>query len=285
MRTIPFLPLLIAGVLFTSCENYKEENEQLKEQIQELNEQNIEQNALLESFGETMGLIQQNLMEIREKEGSIQVISSYGNEKLMDARQEVMDDFDAIQRKMAENKEAIERLNKLLSSSNSQNSKLKRMIEQLNGEIAVRDSSIAVLRQDLENRNLKIVKLEGQMDNLREQTARELKEKEDQLNQVFYTAGSYRELEQQGVVDKSGGFIGLGRVKTLQDDLDKSNFVQVDKRSFTRLSIGKRKVDILSTHPASSYELEMDGKTVVALVIKNPEAFWKSSNTLVVLWD
>jgi DNA repair exonuclease SbcCD ATPase subunit len=285
MRTIPFLPLLIAGVLFTSCENYKEENEQLKEQIQELNEQNIEQNALLESFGETMGLIQQNLMEIREKEGSIQVISSYGNEKLMDARQEVMDDFDAIQRKMAENKEAIERLNKLLSSSNSQNSKIKRMIEQLNGEIAVRDSSIAVLRQDLENRNLKIVKLEGQMDNLREQTARELKEKEDQMNQVFYTAGSYRELEQQGVVDKSGGFIGLGRVKTLQDDLDKSNFVQVDKRSFTRLSIGKRKVDILSTHPASSYELEMDGKTVVALVINNPEAFWKSSNTLVVLWD
>jgi DNA repair exonuclease SbcCD ATPase subunit len=285
MRTFQFLPLFIFAIFTTSCENYKEENEQLKEQIQLLNDRNIEQNELLESFGETMGLIQQNLMDIRQREGSIQAISSYGNEKLRSAREEVLEDFDAIQRKMEENRNAIENLNKQLSSSNFQNTKLKKMINQLNEEIAVRDSSIAVLRQNLESRNLRIAKLEGQMDNLREQTERELREKEDLMNQVYYTAGSYRELEEQGVVDKSGGFIGLGRVKTLQDNLDKSNFVQVDKRTFTRLSIGKRKVDILTAHPTNSYELEMDGKTVVALVIKDHEAFWKSSNTLVILWN
>ncbi len=285
MRTIRLILTLSSLVIFSACENYKEENEKLKEQIQQLNNEKIDQDVLLENFSETLGFIQQNLMDIRQREGSIQSISSFGNERLRDAREEVIEDLESIQKMMNENKVAIEKLNQQLAGSNRQNSKLKSLVDQLKVEIAVRDSSITALRMDLESRNLQIAQLRGQMDNLREQSERELREKEDVLNQVFYIAGNYKELESQGIVDKAGGFIGLGRVKTLQDNLDKSSFTQVDKRTFKRLTIGKRKVDLLTTHPSESYDFEMDGKTIVALVIKDEQAFWRSSKTLVILWD
>jgi hypothetical protein len=276
---------ILSGFMFSACENYREENEALKADIERLQEEKIEQEMLLNSFGETMMLIQQNLAEIRQRESNIQRISTSGKENLISAKQEIVDDLEAIQNMMDENRENLDELNKKLSRYGRQIGNLKSLTDNMTLELAKRDSSIAMLHQDLEKRNFRIAELQEQMDLLREKKQRELEEKEDMLNRAFYVSGVFKELEEKGVVDKSGGFIGIGRVKTLQDDPDRSNFIEIDKRTFVRLSIDRKKAELLSNHPRSSYEWEMEDKTIKALIVKDKEAFWKSGSTLVVLLD
>ncbi|MCC5918853.1 MAG: hypothetical protein JJU02_16155 [Cryomorphaceae bacterium] len=279
-----FLTFIAASLILYSCENYQEENEALKLSLEKLQNEKIEQEMLMDDFSETMALIQQNLQEIRDKEGNIENLS-LSKEGLRNSKDEIIDDLDVIRKKMEENKNSLEDLKKKMAGSHRQNANMRKMVDQMTLEIAKKDSSIEVLRLDLENKNFQIAKLKSEMDYIRERKERELQEKEDLLNMAYYIAGDYKTLEEKGVVDKSGGFIGIGRVKTLQDDLDKSEFTAIDKRTFSDLMVGKRKAELLSTHPAHSYQWEKEDKNIVRLIILDKEAFWKSSKTMVLLWD
>lgn len=281
-------PLYLTGMVFLafftwSCENFKEENETLKLELEKAQNRMLEQEDLINDFSETMFVVQQNLSEIKQREESIQDAATLGSENLKNARQDVINDLEAIAMMMDENKATIEDLNRKFRASGSQNSKLKKVIDQLTFEITQKDSSIVVLRQNLERSNFRIAELQGQMDVLREKKERELAKKEDELNKAYYIVGDYKALEEKEIVDKAGGFIGIGRVKTLQDDLNKDVFTEIDKRTFERLTLDAKKAELLTTHPASSYEFETEDKQIKALVVKDKEAFWRSSSTLVIL--
>lgn len=282
IRTFFFLPLLL--LLVSSCENHKEENEQLKQELEKAQNKSINQDALINEFSETMLLIQQNLVNIRERESNIEEMSSLGNESLRNAKEVVIEDLDAIRKMMDENRLTVEKLNKTVRSQGGQNSKLKRLIDNLSAELAEKDSSIVALRRNLEKSNFRIAEIQGQMDVLKVKKERELAHKEDELNRAFYIAGDYKQLEEKNIVDKTGGFIGLGRVKTLSSELDKSTFTEIDQRTFERLTIDNaKKAEILTPHPTDSYEWGKEEKTINALIIKNKKAFWLNTNTLVIL--
>ncbi len=283
MKKLFIIPIFIIATI--SCENYSEENEQLKVELENLQNKSIEQDALIDEFGETMLLIQKNLSEIREREINIEEMSSSSKEKMRNVENEVMDDLQAISLKMEESKSTIERMNKTIQTLGGQNSKLKKVIDNLTYEIAQKDSSIVVLRQNLEKSNFRIAEIQGQMDVLREKKERELTQKENELNRAYYIMGDYKTLEDKNIVDKTGGFIGIGRVKTLNSDLDKSSFTETDKRNLERLVVESKKAELLTTHPADSYEWEMEDKFVKALLIKDKAAFWRSTSSIVILLD
>jgi hypothetical protein len=283
MKRIIILPIILTIAI--ACENYSDENEQLRIELEKVQSRSIEQDALIDEFSETMLFIQQNLIEIRQRESNIEEMSSLGGESLKNAKDEVMDDLEAINLMMDESKSKIDRMNKTLRSLGSQNNKLKKLIDNLTVELTRKDSSIVALRENLERSNFRIAEIQGQMDVLREKKERELAKKEDELNRAFYIMGDYKTLDEKSIVDKTGGFIGIGRVKTLNSNLDKSAFTQTDKRNLERLVIESKKAELLTTHPSESYEWETEDKLIKALLIKDKAAFWRSTNTIVILLD
>ncbi|MCH8545532.1 MAG: hypothetical protein LAT54_02260 [Cryomorphaceae bacterium] len=283
MKPFYLTSIVLLTFITWSCENYKEENESLKLELENAQNRMLEQESLINDFSETMFVVQQNLSDIKQREKSIQDAASLGSENLKNTRQDVINDLEAIALMMDENKETIEDLNRKFRASGSQNNKLKKVIDQLSAEISQKDSSIVALRSNLEKSNFRIAELQGQMDVLREKKEREIAKKEDELNRAFYISGDYKTLEEKEVVDKAGGFIGIGRVKTLQDDLKKDDFTEIDKRTFERLSLEAKKAELLTPHPSSSYEFEIEDKQIKALVVKDKEAFWRSTSTLVIL--
>ncbi len=89
------------------------------------------------------------------------------------------------------------------------------------------------------------------------------------LNTAYYCYGTFKELKEQGVVTKEGGFIGLGRTEKLTDDFNKKYFTQIDITETTSIDIFSKKVKIVTTHPSGSYKLEGVDK-VDKLLITNP---------------
>ena len=86
-------------------------------------------------------------------------------------------------------------------------------------------------------------------------------------------------------MNKSGGFIGIGKKQNTSADMDVSKFKTIDRTKVTTIAINQRKAQVISKHPEGSYELVMDendAKTVAFLTIKDVNAFWRYTDYLVV---
>ena len=53
-------------------------------------------------------------------------------------------------------------------------------------------------------------------------------QKVDELNTAYYTLGTEKELIANKVMTKSGGFIGIGRNKKVQQDFNREYFKKID---------------------------------------------------------
>ena len=70
--------------------------------------------------------------------------------------------------------------------------------------------------------------------------------------------------------------------KNVNEDFDKSLFKKVNILDFKALILDGKRVEIITTHPTESYELQGIKKKVDRLLIKNPEKFWSVSKFLIV---
>ena len=104
------------------------------------------------------------------------------------------------------------------------------------------------------------------------------------MNEAFFAMGSYKELKNKGILEKEGGFIGIGRNKVLTDTFDNNYFSKVDIREVKRIPVFSKKAEIITDHPTDSYELTEteDEKMIAYLEIKKPDDFWKASRYMVI---
>lgn len=101
------------------------------------------------------------------------------------------------------------------------------------------------------------------------------------LNTAYVVSGTKKELHEFGIIDKEGGFLGLGRVKSLAADADDDLFIPVPIDETDNIELLCKKAKLLTTHPESSYNLSGD-KTVESLVIIDKAAFWDKSDFLII---
>jgi predicted RNase H-like nuclease (RuvC/YqgF family) len=104
------------------------------------------------------------------------------------------------------------------------------------------------------------------------------------LNRAYFYAGSSKDLKKNKIIDKEGGFVGIGKVKVIKASANELLFNQLEKDKTNRISLSGKKVKILTSHDLGSYTLENEG-TGKAIVIMDKKAFWKVGNYLIVQTD
>jgi hypothetical protein len=83
---------------------------------------------------------------------------------------------------------------------------------------------------------------------------------------------------------KEGGFLGMGKDKVLEGDLNPESFTKIDITKLNIISINSKEAKLITNHPPDSYKLNKDIKGFVkTLEITNPNRFWKSSKYLVIV--
>ena len=232
--------------------------------------------------------IEDNLSAIGSKYSNVQQMRSSSLEGSTNRKTQIADEMKSIENLMADNKQKIANLNAKVSSLSKKNADLQAYITRLEERSAAQEAQINELLTELENNK---VVIKGLNKNVSDLTASN-QEKDAYIaqqiaaaNRAWFIVGSYNELKEAGIVSKSGGFIGIGRKQGTVADMNTELFNEIDRTTVTTISVNKRNAQVISQHPAGSYELvadEDDAKTTAYLRILNPTQFWKYTDYLVI---
>ncbi len=276
--------ILLTAIIFLMACNQKEIDD-LTASNSELTQENTQQaesiNDMLASFNQ----IQENLREIKKREG-ILINNSRNLETDQDIPSSINEDIAAISQLMQDNEVLRNQLNSRLKAASGEVSELKKLVAVLNEELDKKNLHIEELNRQLQAKDMEIGALYFSMDSLgrEKQSLKKKLDKEIDLKfKAYYAMGTKKELLQNGVITKEGGFLGLGKQKTLDKDFNEDYFSAVDMREQKAFLIYAKKAELLSKHPDNSFQFHESDNKVDRLEVLDVEAFWKASKYMVII--
>ena len=280
------LGLISTMVAFTACN--QKELDTSKATIDSLQGIIDAKDTEIQDLFDMLNEIEDNLSMINSKYSSVQEMRRNNPEGAYNRKQEIADQMSSIEKMMDDNKKKIAQLSSKVSSLSSKSVDLEAYITRLEERSAAQETQISELLTELENNK---VVIKGLNQNVSELTASN-QEKDEYIaqqmanaNRAYYIVGTYNELKEEGIVTKSGGFIGIGRKQGTVADMATDKFTEIDRTKVTTIAINKKKAVVISQHPDNSYELvsdDEDATFTAYLRILNPSQFWKYTDYLVI---
>ena len=280
------LSLMMVTAAMTSC-NQKELESQ-KATIDSLQGVVDSKDAEIDDLFQMLNEIEGNLSMINSKYSSVQEMRRNNTEGTYNHKKEIADQMSSIESIMADNKQKIAQLNSRVSALGKKNADLQAYITKLEERSAAQEQQIAELLTELENNKVVIKDLNKNVSELtasNQQKDEYIAQQVADANRAYYVVGTYADLKAAGVVNKTGGFIGIGRKQGTVADMNTEMFTEIDRTKVTTVTVNKKKAQVISQHPENSYELvadEEDASVVAYLRILNPTQFWKYTDYLVV---
>lgn len=285
------LIIAIVALSFAGCQSNEPnpEMEALKLEKERVEREAASKDSTINSFIESLNEIEDNLAQVKQKQGVIKSSAAEGTELQGTAKDRINEDINFINDLLEENKSKLASLQSKLKKSNLKVSELEKMIERMTTQLQEKDAEIASLKEQLAGMNIQITELNTAVAGLQTESAAKtevIQQKTEALNTAYYAVGTFKELRDNKVVSKEGGFLGLGRKKSLAGDFNEDYFTKIDVSQIKSIPVGGKDARVITNHPSSSYKLEMEGKKMVkSLTITNPQSFWRSSKYLVVIID
>jgi len=283
MKKLMFM-LLAVGIL-VGCKGKKtdEQDNPLQLENDRLRSEYMAKDSTLNALFASYNEIEENLAMIKEKENLIRKAGT--GDLSLDAKQRIATDLQLIAELMEKNKQTIASLRKRVKDSDLKLSELDKTIATLTKTIEDKDAEILTLSNQLADKNVELKTLAGQIKSISsdlESKAQALSQKEDELNKAWYVIGTEKELREKGVITRDGGFVGIGRTRTLSRDFSAQHFTEMDMRKVKSIPINQRSARIVTIHPTNSYNLVGD-QSVDRLEIVDVASFWRTSKHLVIV--
>lgn len=235
-----------------------------------------------------MGDIYTGLDSINTQEG---LLYNMGNGDAADRRAEIRRNLSTIKARLAANKALLASMEAKVKSSGNENSVQAKTIAQLRQHIEQQDAKIAQLESDLSKAKEEIGNLNTQVAETQEQVKVETQAKEEaqaatvaaenEANKVYYAIGTNKELKNKGLLSKKF----LGATKVLQGSFDASYFVTADKRTLKSIPTNSKKVKIWTNMPEDSYRIVGEKNGPKSIEIVNPDKFWSLASHLIIQTD
>jgi len=285
-----FIWILFVPFFLQSC-GESEKELQLQAQVDSLKQITGADSQTINEYLKAFNEIQANLDEIKDKEKIITSRASVEGELGESEVTAINEDITAIYDMMQENKDKLASLKKKLKNSDKKVAEFQKTVDKLTAEMTLKGQELESLRTLLEQKNVDIAVLNEKVESLEtdvevletDKTEKEqtIAEQDKALNTAYSVVGNVKELETKGVITREGGFVGIGGVKKINQDVE--GFATIDIRKVKEFDLRDAKsVKLLTTHPDAAYEFQMNGKNYSKLVIKDHEKFWKGSKYLVV---
>ncbi len=279
-----FVVIIVVFSFLVSCN--QAEVDQLKQENENLKTELVQREQDIQSFMEVFNGIEENLAQIRAKEQLIvkQAGSVEGGHDRVEA---VKNDIRAIDELMKQNKDNLKNLSNKLRSSQVENKEIKRMLDNLEDMIVSKDMEIMSLVNDLESLNFEVEELYTSVADLRAENIKQgrvIDVQAMQLSRAYYVIDTEKELKNKEIISKKGGFIGIGRVEKMMEDVDQELFTVIDIHRQKVFAIDAKKVTVVTTHPSDSYIIRKNEETkrYSSFEITKPEDFWGTSKYMVI---
>jgi len=274
------LLLLLCIILLYSCNN-----NQLVQQYKMLHEhdslmmaQNQANDSTIVGYIHTFNDIQSSLDEIKAKE---KILSVHGENKTENT---AVEDIRALDNLIIKSNKEIAALHVTIKKMNTKNADMEIMLERMSTQLAEQDTEISVLQSSLAKVNNSYTEVTRQFNDsiavLQNQNAR-IEVMATTINTVYYAIGTSKELKDNNVIDKTGGFIGIGRNSTMKPNFNSAYFTKGDLTKLQVISLNAKFKKLLSPHPTDSYKITGNGG-VDSLWITNQSSFWRDTKYLVI---
>jgi hypothetical protein len=280
---------LIVMIVLSSCQTQK-----TKEQIARLEfskdslAQNIHQrDSILGDMMNAFGQIEQSLEYIKTQR---KLISSTTDDPELaeNKKDQIVKDVQTLTAMLEENTKRLNNLNKQLKNSGIKIASLEKRIQDLTIEAETRGNDIIALKSELEKKDFEIAQLNTQVTDLattkveQEGVIQKQTSELNELNTAYFTSGTAKELKEKGLITKEGGFLGLGKIKTLSPTAKNEYFSAYDLRNTFSFPVKADDAKLITEHPAGSYKFVTENEQIAALEISNPKEFYKYSKYIVM---
>ena len=279
MKKLIVIALCLAGLV--ACDNTKQQaatND--TEKTDSLNRIIEQKDNEINDMLSTLNEIQDGFRQISAAENRVTLAKD--GESTNKATQ-IRNDMSFIAQTMKHNRELIAKLQKQAREGSVAAEQLKTTIENLTAELEDKTQQLAVLRNELAQKDVHIAELDQTVNTLNEDVAQLKTETEEKTNTInnqdrqihtaWYVFGTKKELKANRIVEDG---------KVLQSNFNKSYFTKIDIRVDKEIKLYSKSAKLLTAHPASSYTLQPDASKQYVLRITNPDVFWSTSKYLVI---
>ena len=276
--------LIVCAAMLASCDGFKGGSKDLKAENDSLLIELTQRNAELDEMMGTFNEIQEGFRQINDAESRVDLQRGTITENSASAKQQIASDIEFISKQMEENKAQIAKLQAQLKNSNYNSTQLKKAVEALTAELNAKQQRIEELQTELASKNIRIQELDAAVSGLaadkeslaaeNEAKAKTVAEQDKAINAAWFVFGTKSELKSQKIL-QSGDVLKNA-------DFNKDYFTQIDIRTTKEIKLYSKRAELLTTHPAGSYELVKDDKGQLTLKITNPKEFWSVSRYLVI---
>ena len=277
--------LIVCGAVMASCNGFSGgSKDQLKAENDSLLMELTQRNAELDEMMGTFNDISEGFRQINAAESRVDLQRGAVSEGSLSAKEQITSDIEFIRKQMEENKEQISKLQAMLKSSKTNSTQLKKAVESLTQELVAKTQRIEELQAELASKNIRIQELDAAVSGLatdkevltaeNEAKSKTVAEQDKNLNAAWFVFGTKSELKAQKIL-QSGDVLK-------SSDFNKDYFTQIDIRTTKEIKLYSKRAELLTTHPAGSYELVKDDKGQLTLKITNPSEFWSVSRYLVI---
>ena len=287
-KIVLILTVAFVAAAFASCNNHQEELDAAILKNDSLTMIINNKDAELDSLFATLNQIEENLAAVNARYTAVQELRRANIEGQPNVKNQINEQIKNIESLMAANKQKVANLQAKLSSEGKESTRLQELVNRQEERIAAQESQIAQLLTELENNKVLIKKLNQDVTDLtasNQEKDQYIQRQTNEANRAYYVVGSYTDLNEAGIVSKSGGFIGIGRHQGTNNEMPLDRFTQIDRTKVTTIPVNMKRAVVVSTHPENSYELVMDendAKLVSYLRILNPAKFWEQTRFLVI---
>ena len=282
------LGLAVMTLGFMACEQHKQELEAQKVTIDSLQAVVDAKDGEINDLFDMLNEIEDNISAISAKYTNVQELRHNNLEGGVNRKTQITEEMKSIEDLMANNRQKIANLNAKVNSLSKTNTDLQEYILRLEERSAAQEAQIAELLTELENNRVVIKGLNKSVNDLTASNQEKdayIAQQVAAANRAYFIVGTYNDLKEAGIVSKSGGFIGIGRKQGTVADMNTELFNEIDRTTVTTITVNKRKAQVISQHPADSYEMVADvddPQTTAYLRILNPTQFWKYTDYLVI---
>ncbi|WP_299578157.1 hypothetical protein [uncultured Sunxiuqinia sp.] len=284
------LLILSLVVLLASCNQKKLDRMQVvQDSLQQVAET---KDAAISDFIGTMNEIQSNLDSIKKLQEIVDIQSKSNAEPQATKRQRMLRDIALINELLQKNRELVLSQQKKMDYSSYKMTEMQEMLNMMSNQLESKDAEILTLQAELEKLQLNISNLNQDLmaaqqrtqeqERLLEEQSTTIDQKVSELNTAYYVFGTAKELVENGIIEKEGGFLGIGRSLKFRKDFNPDLFTKIDIRAVDEIALNSKKAKVITTHPAASYELTGDD-VVEKLVISDPDRFWETNKYLVIV--
>lgn len=286
------IALLLSSISFIlySCGNSNKEIMKLVEERDSLRQAQKVQEGKLDNYSKTIETLNATLDSIAYQEKMLFISKGEIPVTKEDVKHNLMR-FEALLKKQGEK---IKQLEKQLAESNDSNTHSLSLIAHLKEQLNEKNLRIAQLMGELEKKNVSIARLQELVEsqkitiNTQSATISELNQRTQRqsealarqdaiLNNGYVLIGSKDDLKRKGILRKG---------KIVADaSLDRSKFAKIDIRKWREINFTAKRPRILTNMPSSSYEITTTGNRNFTLTVKNPSDFWRISSYLIIQTD